>query len=132
MSRENVRTARAVLSAWNRGDSAALLAVLDPEVEVHRPTFVESEVVRGPEAVERVITEFRATLGDIHVEVEELIDLDDKLISLARLSGRSQSGMKFDAPVGDVFTLREGKIVRWEVYPSHEEARRSVGLPPAG
>ena len=48
------------------------------------------------------------------------------LFSVERFKGRD--GFELEAPFGSVFTLRDGKIVRWEAFWDRQKALEAAGL----
>jgi ketosteroid isomerase-like protein len=64
------------------------------------------------------------------VEVEELIDAGDDVVVVARIRGQGiASGAEVRSnSFAQVARLRDGKIRRWEIYDSAQEALEAVGL----
>jgi ketosteroid isomerase-like protein len=71
---------------------------------------------------------------DLEFEVEDVLDAGDEVVALIvnqRQWGR-HTGIATDLPpYAQVFTLRDGKLVRWRTFPVQAEALEAVGLPPA-
>ncbi len=66
------------------------------------------------------------------VEVEELIDYGDQVLAMTRQRGRgASSGVAAELVLANIFTLREGEIVRFEVYRERAKALEAAGLSPA-
>ena len=64
-------------------------------------------------------------------KLEEFVELGDRVLVLTRQSGRGKhSGVLLDRELGDLFTFRDGKIVRLESYWNRDEAVRAAGLEP--
>ncbi len=58
------------------------------------------------------------------------VDIDDRVVVTVRLRGRGRgSGVEVDARFYDVFTLRDGKIVRMDQFTERSEALGAAGLP---
>jgi ketosteroid isomerase-like protein len=63
------------------------------------------------------------------LKAERVIDLGDRVLVLSRQSGRGKrSGVPLDTEYGDIFTIRDGKIVRWELYMERADALAAAGL----
>jgi ketosteroid isomerase-like protein len=63
------------------------------------------------------------------VTVEETIDAGDRVVLSAHHRGRGRgSGIKVDARFYEVYTLREGKIVRVDEFTERAEALEAAGL----
>ncbi|HMC07532.1 MAG TPA: hypothetical protein VKG89_09085, partial [Solirubrobacterales bacterium] len=64
-----------------------------------------------------------------HFEIEEARDLGDKVLLVASHRGRGRaSGAEVRGRTGYLYTLRGGKIVRGELYPSRAAALEAAGL----
>jgi ketosteroid isomerase-like protein len=72
----------------------------------------------------------RAWLGEWHdwrAEAEEYIELGDYVVVFAAYSGRGKvSGAEVHQPGAHVFQLRDGKVVRLEIFADRERALDSV------
>ena len=134
MSEENVEVVQRVFEALNRGDieSAIELADTPPEFE-----FVPSGVLipdlasvqRGPEAFRRIQEWFWGEFDDPRIEVHELIDAGDVVFTSFTASGRGkQSGVETTWDVLSVWTVRDGRIVRWLGFTDRDAALEAAGL----
>jgi ketosteroid isomerase-like protein len=132
MSEENVEIVRRVLGAWGRGDRKAVADLLDPEIEWSMPPNIpEAGTYHGRAEVVRRLEEFLEAWDDLAVTVEELVDAGDRVVALVRYSGRGResgieiAGMSTDA---QVWTLRNGRALRVELYGGTAEALEAAGL----
>src|SRR5919197_4538233 len=96
MSEENVEIVRRLFAAFQSVDVGnferrfdEVREILDPEVEwVAAPhPLLASEEYRGSDGVRRFWTQFLSAWDEYGVEVEELIDADDQVVAVIRLSG---------------------------------------------
>ena len=68
----------------------------------------------------------------VHNELLMIEAAGDKVVSLNTQTGRgSGSGTETTMEVACVATMRDGKVVRLQMYTSLDEARRAAGLDPA-
>jgi ketosteroid isomerase-like protein len=131
MSQENVEVIRAMYEDWARGDFPTTF--MDPDV-VHARIGAETPDMegewRGREAFSRATAEYLNALSDLRIEAEEIIDLDDdRVLVLSRQTAEGKlSGVPIDHQMGDLFTLREGKVVRYVSYWDRAEAVKAAGL----
>ncbi|HEX2359547.1 MAG TPA: nuclear transport factor 2 family protein [Solirubrobacterales bacterium] len=131
MSQENVEVVRAMYEHWARGDFPA--SFIDSDVKHSRigaqTPDMEGEW-RGIEALSREMVEYLHAFTDLRIEAEEIIDLDDdRVLVLSRHTARGKlSGAPIDHELGDLFTLRAGKVVRYDSYWDRAEAMKTVGL----
>jgi len=132
MSQENVELIRSGYEAFNRGDiDGVVTALAAPDCEfitAGRLPGVE-DVYRGPEGFRRFVSFFWETFDDAQVEVHELIDAGDQLLATVTNHGRGkQSGADVHWTTWNVWTIRDGKVVRGQAFTSREEALEGAGL----
>ena len=135
MSQENVEIVR------RRYEHLA--ATGDYAAEAHAPDFVwdmskfrgwpEQQTYEGVEGARAFLRDWLEAWDDWEVEVEALHDAGDKVVALVRQRGRSKtSGLPVDMAYGQVFTIRDGKFARMEMYADPVEALEAVGLSAQG
>jgi ketosteroid isomerase-like protein len=131
MSRENVEVVRRGLTAFNRRDRAAFLAICDAEVENVPPReWPESAPIRGAEAIWDFFVQAVDAFGEGSYEWGELIDAgEDRIVAnqVREMRGRA-SGASVAWNYWVVFTFRDGKVLRWEWFADRAEALAVVGL----
>ena len=134
MSQENVELVRRGIEAMNRGDFEGALALANPPPEFE---FVPSgvlipdlaDVQRGPEGFRRLEEAFPANFDDVQFELHELIDAGDRVFGSATLWGRgSHSGAETSWDVWSVWTVRDGRVVRWQGFTDRDAAFEAAGL----
>jgi ketosteroid isomerase-like protein len=70
-----------------------------------------------------------APWSEYRSEVEDAIDCGERVVLLQQSSGRLRgSEQEVRVAPGSVYTFRDGKIARYEVYPEHSSALEAVGL----
>ena len=75
----------------------------------------------------------RQSVSEYRWDIEELLDAGDCVLGLCRFSSRMDSeGRWISPPLGAVFSMREGKVVRVCTYFSWSEARQAAGLEETG
>jgi ketosteroid isomerase-like protein len=129
------RAARLAAEALNRRDVDAILLVYDPDYEF-RPAheFVESGFMparyRGPAGYQRFVSDWSEVWGaDLRLEPLELIDLGTRVVTLYNVPARAQaSGVPLTGQWATVSTLKNGRVIRDQVYLDHAEALDFVGL----
>ena len=122
MSQENVEIVQRFLSV--EVDEA--LTLVDPGV-FWNP--IEELPTQGREEMRAALEHWRAEWEDYKVMPEGFVDVDDHVVATVRLRGRGRgSGVEIDALFHDVYTLRDGKIVRMDQFTERSEALRAVGL----
>jgi ketosteroid isomerase-like protein len=121
MSQKNVEIVRRFLS----GEVDEALPYADPGI-VWNP--VEELPTQGHDAVRASLAHWKAEWDDYKVMPEEFADMGDRVVVTVRLRGRGRgSGVEIDARFYDVYTLRDGKIVRMDQFTERSEALEAVG-----
>jgi ketosteroid isomerase-like protein len=116
VSQANVEIVERFLSA--QVDEALTLA--DPGI-VWNP--IEELPAEGHAAVRTSLARWKAEWDDYEVQPEEFADMGDRVVVTVRLRGRGRSsGVEIDARFYDVYTLRDGKIVRMDQFTERSEA----------
>ena len=109
-----------------RDEHGEWLTYLDPGVVWNS---LDDGSARGVEEVEATMTRWESTWDDYDVIPEEFIDVGDRVIATLRVVGRGRgSGVAVDARFHQVFTLRNGKIVRMDEFTDRAEALEAAGL----
>jgi ketosteroid isomerase-like protein len=131
MSQENVNIVRRALEAFQRGDITAAIEAAAPDVEGRMfSAGVAQDVVRGHQGAREQIADFLAAWEEPKLEVREVIDGGDDLVLVRlrwRLRGKA-SGLETEVEYSAIFTLHEGKIVRYREYASWNKALEAIGL----
>ena len=132
MSRENVEILR---RSYEHRQTAGdfLEEVMSPEFIWDMSTFPswpEQQTYEGIEEARRFIREWTAAFDDWHIEVEAIHDAGgDKVVGILRQHGRSKStGLPVDMLLGQVWTIRDGKETRVEMYGDPAEALEAAGV----
>ena len=123
--KENVEVVRDMLEDYVRGDYEAALPAFAQEVEV----VTSLERFRGPAGVVEEAKRWEEMWSDYRFEVQGLVDADDKVVLLYRQVGKAkESGVEVEERAAWVYTLREGKITRVEMFQDRETALRAAGV----
>lgn len=132
MSERNVELVKQGFDAFAREGWRALLPFLHPEFEAITSPDVamEPDTYRGEEGVRRYFESFEDAMEDIRFITEgEFIDAGDKVVVPFRLAARGkETGIEVEQPAVQVWTLKDGKALRVEVFGSRERALEAAGL----
>src|SRR3954452_4766810 len=131
MSQENVEIVRRGYEASNRTGELS--------TEVFTPDFTldlteaapDFGVLRGIEASEQALRPYTETFDEFRVEIEEVIHADEsQVVTAVSNSGRMRgSDSSISSSFFHVFTLEDGKVVRWSVHVERGRALEAAGLP---
>ena len=130
MSQENVEVMRRHYEAGLRGDWAAVLRDVDPDVEfVELPAF-GTKTYHGHQGLIDALTWWPSQWDEFETELLQVVDVDDEhVISLFRNHGRGKaSGVEVVEEVAFLGTFRNGKVTRVEMFRGVAEALEAVGL----
>ena len=131
MSEENVETVRRSLEAFQRGDMEEMLSYMDPEGELHSAIVggAEGNVYRGHEGFRKWYADSFESFEELRNEWSEFRDLGDRVLVFGRVKARGrESGVELDSPMGWVFTVRRGKLMKADGFLSRAEALEAAGL----
>ena len=88
-----------------------------------------SEPSRGIDEVRAWAADQQETVGDLSIEIEELIESGESIVALIRLWIRPQGAVaEFELRIAHLWTLRDRKLIRCEVFPEREQALKAAGL----
>jgi hypothetical protein len=130
MSQENVEIVRHAYEAHLRGDYATALAKWHPNAEMDGRNLPDGGVYRGHDGVRQHIERWASMWENWTIEVDRFIDAGgDSVVVLTHERGRNKaSGMELDARHAELYTVRDGHIVRWQGFSDRAEALEAVGL----
>jgi uncharacterized protein len=121
IEQENVQTVQSVYAAFGRGDLSAVLNALTDDIEWQLPSSPDIIPIFGARRGREQVAQFFVTLNEVlefeQFEPREFIAQQDKVVVLGRSRPRLKStGRVFENEWAAVFTLHEGKIVKYQVY----------------
>jgi ketosteroid isomerase-like protein len=123
MSEENVEVVKRIHTRWTSGEPARDL--IDEDIEyVNPPYAVESGVKRG----RRTLGAIREVYPDFRFEPELYRDAGDDVVVLGVARGTSASGVEAQWRQGYVWTIRNGRAVRFRWFSDPDEALEAAGL----
>jgi hypothetical protein len=132
MSQDNVDIVRRVCKAFAEGDPDTVFALVAPEIEwdfSHADTWLEEQVYRGYDAITEFFGKWVGEWEDYRFELEDVIDAGDKAVAIVRDEGRGKSsGIRLERRHAEVWTFRDGKVVRIEPFDEKTKALEAVGL----
>jgi ketosteroid isomerase-like protein len=124
MSMENVNVVRAIYEAWAEGRSAA--PFIEKQLEYVNPT---DAVEPGTKHGRHHLVKVREVFPDVRFEIERYIDAGDDVVVIANILGRgSASGIDTQSRQGYVWTVANGKAIRFRWFNDPGEALESAGI----
>jgi ketosteroid isomerase-like protein len=132
MSRENVDVVLDQFAATNERDFPRAMShyAEDVELVVHPDAFLQRGTFTGRDAVGEWFGDwFRTFEPGYHFEIEEARDLGEVVFLNASHRGHGRtSGAEVHGQTGYLYTVRDGKIARVEIYPNPAAALQATGL----
>jgi ketosteroid isomerase-like protein len=135
MSSSNVALIRQVYSWMAAGEAEKAFEVYDPDIEWDSsgaPWLTElgfETTYRGHAGVREALRAWFGAWDSIEYEPEELIDAGDNVLAFVRVKARGKSSgaeVTYDHP--QLWTLRDGQIIRMRVFGDRAEALEAAGV----
>jgi ketosteroid isomerase-like protein len=128
MSQENVERMKRAFDAFSRGDLETVFGFIDPNFEIH-DRVIGSPSERGPDALIANAGAVREAAGDVSWEPLEIVDVGERVLVRVHVTGTGQhTSLPFDGDVGHIYTYKEGKAVRLDIFRTWEDALEAAGL----
>jgi ketosteroid isomerase-like protein len=115
LTRENVDIVRRWFERWNAGERDTFDEEMHPEAEI--VSVMLGGAHRGPDGLRRWFGEIEDQFDEWVVFTDEIRSAGDRVAAIGkvRLRGRG-SGVSFEAPVGWLFEIRDGKLARLQTF----------------
>jgi ketosteroid isomerase-like protein len=132
MSQADVETLRAEYEAISRRDWDALFEEAHPDFELKTPDRgPEPETFRGREAARRAFEDFFEPFEEVLAEPQEFFERGDHVVVFFLLRSRPMgSNAAVEIRAGHLWTMRDGRAARCEIFPQREKALEAA-RPPA-
>lgn len=128
---QNSETVRAFYEAMGRGDISFVLGVFDPQIEWNEAEnfiYADGNPYVGASAIlSGVLGHFATEWDQFRATPEQILDAGDTVVSLGRYSGTYKAtAAAVNAQFVHVFTLRDGKVVKFQQYTDTAQFRDAV------
>ena len=129
---ENLELLKRGYDAFNRGDLDAVFELLDPEIEwVNDERVPFAGTYRGHDELRALLRDQQEVFGQVTMEPYEFFETGDGVVAFVRVRARGEaSGAAVEITVGHLWTIRNGRAVRWQGFARRENALEAAGLPP--
>jgi ketosteroid isomerase-like protein len=125
MPPENTDIVVRLIDAWNQRDLKAALEEMHPQCEV-RPVEA-TETLRGHDGVAAAFRDWFEAFEQFTIEPEDFIAHGDRVLVPMRQRARGKgSGLEIEEHFFQLFTLRDGKVFRFEEYSEEADARKGL------
>lgn len=121
---------RKAYAAFNRGDMAAAVESLDPQIEWSEPPeFSGGGAYHGRDEVRRYLTQSQAGWAEGSSEPERFVSRGDRVVVFVHarfcLTGSDEW---HEIRLADVYTFRDGTPIQMRAFADRNEALRWVGI----
>jgi ketosteroid isomerase-like protein len=122
---DNLEIVQQAIEAFNANGVDGILPLIHPEFEATTPPDLASEpdTYRGHDGVRRWFDSFYEAMDDIRWDAHELHEVDDRVVVEFTLRARGKtSGLDFGQDAVMVWSFRDGKALRIELFQTLDEA----------
>jgi ketosteroid isomerase-like protein len=121
VSQENISVINRIYEAFGQRDFAAVLDLLGPAIEwiaADNSPLADRSPYRGLDDVrEGPLKRIAAGFESLTVRVDEIFSADDRVVALGHYDGvYKANGRRFRAQVAHIWTLADGKAVKFQQY----------------
>ena len=132
-SQEDVTAVRHFYDEVAHGNFWVGKEIFDPGIEWEWASplsgLTGNRIYRGFSEVEAATKDWLRSWEWFRIELEELIDVGEKVVALTRQLGRPRGGTSdVTAITAEVWTMRDGKAIAFRGYTDREEALVAVGV----
>jgi len=122
----NTELVQSAYDAFSRGDIPAVIGALEDRVEWDvSAALPQGGSWRGRDGVGEFFQNLGGIWGDLHLEVEQLLENEDSVAAVGRAAGRLRDG---DHAAGysfvHLFTVKDGAITRFREWGDADESLR--------
>jgi ketosteroid isomerase-like protein len=128
MSRENVEIVRRSNDAFERGDVAAAMSAVHPDLVTYRPD-PDNRTFHGPGGFLEAFDDWVEDFAEFSFAAEEYLDVGDRVLVRIRQWARGKANdVPLEAPVWFLYTLSDGRITHMGIYNAENKALEAAGL----
>jgi ketosteroid isomerase-like protein len=130
MSKADIETLRAEYEAISLRDWSALFSAAHADFELKTPDQAPfGGTIHGRRKASRAFEDFFAPYEEVTVEPEEFFERGDRIVVFFAQRVRPRgSSVLVEIRAGHLWTLRDGKAARLEIFPEREKALEAAGL----
>jgi ketosteroid isomerase-like protein len=127
---QNVETVRLIYGEWGRGNFRAGVELFDPDtVLVLRSPLPEAGTYCGPEEIRGYMRGFLETWDEAIIEGESFTAVGESVVvGVHQRATGIDSGVAVEMRYFQVWSLRDGRVLRIESIPERDEALAAAQL----
>ena len=124
---ENTDVVSGAYESFGRGDIPGVVETVDERVQWDSTeTLPQGGSYSGPDGVVKFFEAVAGAWDGLEVEIEDLLESGDKVVAVGRGQGELKGAGAAAYGFVHVFTLSDGKIVRFREYAAPDEALRDA------
>jgi ketosteroid isomerase-like protein len=130
VSRENLEIVQRGFEAFNERGVEGIIPFIHPEFEATTPPNLASEpdTYRGHDGIRRWFDSFDEVMDEIGWDAHSFQQVGDRVVVEFTLRARGKTtGLAFGQDAVMVWSLRDGKAIRVELFESLDEALAAAG-----
>jgi ketosteroid isomerase-like protein len=130
VSEENVELVKRLVTAYNERSFAENSDLIDPDIvwDLSRLQLPDSVVHTGRGEFRKLTEAWEEGFSSEHAEAEEIVDAGDRvLVMVLHHALGKTSGIEVSLRYAMVWTFRDGRAVRMDVYATRDEALEAIG-----
>lgn len=129
MAENNSQIISNLYEAFARRDMQSLLQWIDPQIEITQTTELPwGGTFQGQQGLMSFAGKLLQNV-DSQVEPDELIEAGDRVVAIGRTRGHVMANNKeFDVRAVHVWTLKDGKVLRFEAYIDTPKMLEALGV----
>ena len=129
MAQENVERLDVIFEHLFQGRRIGAELLAEEAEWVNPRDAVEGGTRSGADAFNDAIESVFAAWDDVWFDTDRVIDKGDTLVALGVLRGHIRGpGMEVESPHGQVWTFRDGRVIRMQWFNTHDEALQAAGV----
>ena len=128
--RADIEMLRAGYEAFSRGEWDSVFRAAHPDIELITTDRVTNPgTYRGVDDIRRFFEDLFAPFEEVVAEPEEFLERGDQVVVLVVVRSRPRGSSAFiENRIGHLWTMRDGQVVRFQIFPEREKALEAAGL----
>ena len=121
---------RAGYEAFSRGEWDSVFREAHPDIELITTDRVTNPgTYRGVDDIRRFFEDLFAPFEEVMAEPEDFLERGDQIVVLVVVRSRPRGSSAFiENRIGHLWTMRDGQVVRFQIFPEREKALEAAGL----
>jgi ketosteroid isomerase-like protein len=130
MAQADIETLRAGYEQFNSGSWEGLVQAAHPDFELKTAArFTSPGTYRGAEHMQRFFEDFFAPFESVNAQPQKFFEDGDRIAVLLKVRIRPRgSSAELENKIGHLWTFRDGKALRLEIFPEREKALEAIGM----